>query len=198
MAIEGYTLEQAEEEIAELRGLVDRMSEIITIGSANLIAYTGRINTTSGQDTNTYDVQRLTLPATGQLTLTTSMVTVPGLSAALGLGTYHFRAQLLINPVSAGGAISYRTHATNGLVQSSGRCSIVELFPGAPVLTDYALLDVTLTGSAPGSGNSRITTFDGIMTVSTPGTLNIQVSQAAAANGNTLQVGTYLEIFPVS
>jgi hypothetical protein len=211
VAIEGYTLEQAEQEIAELRGLIDVLTEAHTKDDATDTPGTpasGVISfSTAGQekytssDGNAYNTGRQTNNASNLLALTTSMQTVPGLSAVLGAGSYRVRAQCLIsNPGTGGqGAISYRLHPTGGLTASSGRASVLATHAANGItVSDFATLDTTLTATGAVITPNIVATFDGFFVFSAGGTINVQLSQAATAAVTVVQNGSYLDIYPVS
>jgi len=153
-------------------------------------------------DGNNYAMGRLTIPGSAATLLTTSMQTMGNLTVSLTAGMqYRVIARLLIAaPTTSGqGALSYRTHASGGLVASGGRCAITELFATSGVgLADHAGLDTTLTGSAPGTGGAnREVLFDGWFTITTSGQLSIQMAQAATAACQLAFAGSYLEILPI-
>ena len=210
--LENYTLEQAEEEIADLRQQITAMAETFTftditdptspptIPSAGEILFsdTGRLKYGSSADSNDYFTGYMTYPATGSLTLGTSMATVPGLSAPLGVGAYRVRALLCTDPNGAGGQLHFRMHPTGGLTASNGRTAFYELLGTNQVpLTAFNVLDTTFDTSTPGgAGASRIDIFDGYFVISVAGTLNVQAFQTATANTIIRQYGSYLDVFP--
>lgn len=204
-----YSLEQASADIAALRGQVDRLTEVVTFNdsvspgpnnpAAGAILYSlgGGVKYAS-PDANDYNVGRLTLGA-GALTLTGSLTTIPGLTAPLAIGTYHFCGQILINPTASGGALSYQLASSGGLAASGMRTAFNETTAGnAAVVSDYVANFAAFTGGTIGAGLAhRICVYDGWIVVSTPGTLNMQMSVSAGGAG-VLQFGSYLEIFPVT
>jgi hypothetical protein len=59
-------------------------------------------------------------------------------------------------------------------------------------------LDVTVTGSSPGTGGENLSVdVDGIVVVSVAGTLQVQMKQNATVACNTVQLGTYIQAEPV-
>jgi hypothetical protein len=207
---EAYTLELAEEHIANANGNVDRISEALTQDDTDLIPNTpatghimfataGHMRYVSGVtgDSNNYTTGRNTNPATGVLNLTTSFQLVPGLSVSLGVGTYAIHCQVLVNPpASAGGTVSYRFTATGGLTDSSSRFGLTEVF-GGNTASSTQPLGTQMDGSAPGGATDRVARMEGTIVVSVAGTLQMQMKQAATANAATYQAGTYIEAFPV-
>lgn len=213
MAIEEYTLEQAEEEIANLRGQVNALLEVHSIDTATDLpvtpatgisnfANTGHLNYVSSADANSYDTGRLTVAATGALTVSTALQTVPGLSGPLGVGTYAVRGQMYCTvPVTAGqGQISYQLTASGGLTASAGRATWTETHAANGVGTsDAQTLGTLQPGVTPGTGGANhVVKFDGIFVISVAGTINVQIKQAASALITVLQYPSYLEIYPVT
>jgi hypothetical protein len=213
VAIEGYTLEQAEAEIAELRGLIDVITEAHTkadatdapvVPASGLISYsTGGQENYVSADGNTYYTGRATFPAGPSgfpYSLTTSMTTVPGLSAPLGVGAYRVHAQLLLAvPVTAGqGQLAFQLTASGGLTAGSGRYACVATnFQNGVGSSDYATLGSQVTGNTPGTaGANQIVRIDGYFVVTVAGTINVQAKQGATAAVTIPQYGTYLEIYP--
>jgi hypothetical protein len=205
-----YTVELAEEHIANLRGATDLLGEAhlqtdVTDSPSSpaaghiMYASTGHMKYVSGGtgDGVTYNTGRNTNGSTGPLSLTTSFQTVPGLTISLGVGTYTIHSQLLISVPGAGGTISYQATASGGLTASNGRIALVEVF-GGNTASDYTTLGSTLTGSSPAGATNRVSRLEGLFVISVAGTLNIQVKQAATANATVVQYGSYLEAFPVT
>lgn len=213
MAVEAFTLEQAEQELAQLRGEIDVIGEALTqtdsdppeIPATGLIAYsaTGHAKYTSADGTGAYNTGRMTLGATGPLALTTSLQTIPGLTASLAVGTWHIGAQLLIsNPGTASqGVFTFSLPGSGGLTVSNGRFSVIELGATGSVATaDFTTFGNTLTsGVAPGTGGlNRVAYIHAIFVVSVAGTISVQMKQAATAACTVVQYGTFAEVFPVT
>lgn len=155
----------------------------------------------AGTDGNLYATGRQTILATGSTNLGASMTTMGGLTASLGTGTYRVIARLLLSvPATAGqGALSYRVQPGGGLIASTGRTHISELYGANGVgNADHVVLGNTVVGSTPGTGGAnREVLFDGWFTVTTAGTISIQAAQASTAAVSLAFGGSYLEIMPV-
>ena len=207
-----YTLEQAEEDIADLRGQVDQLDEVHTQADGGLVPNTpaAGIVTFSGSsqqkyvsaaDGNAYNTGRMTAIPGSATSLTSSYQTV--VSAPLGTGGYRIRAQLLLNPSVSGGTPSYQYAAASGLVLSHGRLACLEVYMAAAMGVGDWVGDGTMPGAftsanSVGAGlNDRIVTFDGYLVVSTAGTLNVQ-AKLSSGSASIVQYGTYLDVMPVT
>lgn len=209
---EAYTLELAEEHVGKLFGQVNVLGEALTQDDTDLVPNTpaaGNIQySATGQqkyassDGNAYNTGRLTLPATGGLTLTTGLQTIPGLTCTLAVGTWHVRGLLLLhNPATAGqGAPSIQLTASGGLTAANGRFVCYEVHAANGVgVADGTGLGGLLTGAAPSTGGAnQVWNFDGIFVITVAGTLAVQMKQAATAASDILQYPSYLEVFPVT
>ena len=209
MATEEVTLEQLESEVAELRHQLELLGENHALDDSSDVPNTptsgvasfsnaSHLNYVSSADGSSYDTGRLSLGATGSLALTTSLQTMPGLSAALAVERYRIHAQLLCqNPNgSAGqGVMSFQVTASGGLTASSGRTSFVELGQTGSVATAQFATLGTLVASG---GLDRVVYIDGLFDISVAGTISIQIKQAATVAITVVQFGTYLEVFPVT
>src|SRR5262245_34235474 len=93
-----YTLDEAEDHIADVRGITDLLQEnhpltdsqvpdAAPTDGVQLYSVAGQANYMS-TDGNTYNTGRLTLPATGGLNLGTTLATVPGMTCSLAVGTW--------------------------------------------------------------------------------------------------------------
>jgi len=144
---------------------------------------------------------RRTFTASGPLTLSASMQTIPGLSADLVVGEYHVRAQLMLNPASGTGIPTYQYAGSGGLALSHGRLTICEMFQLANTMVDWgadAALPTFLAGPAIGASLfDRLITMDGYLNVSNAGTLNIQ-AKLSSGTGSMVQFGSYLEVEQLS
>ena len=209
-----YTQEQAEENISDLRGLVDKLTEVHTkadISNQPTTPASGVISYSAtghekyvGADGNAYNTGRLTFIPSSALTMSASFQTVAGLSAPLAIGTWRVRSQILVNPTVGGGTPAYQYSGSGGLALSHGRLTITELYAANQVgIADWGgdgTLPTALT-SAGAFGTptpvDRIVIFDGYLIVSTGGTLNIQAKVSSGTCSIALY-GSYLEIMPVT
>lgn len=205
--MEKFTLEQAEEEIAQLRGdlhlltervaLTDSTDAPVITGGCAAYSSSGQLMYVSG-DTNTYDTGRLSLGATGPLTLSSSLQNIPGISCTLGVGTYVIEAQLAINPSTSGGNMSYQGTCSGGLVNLHGRLAFTEIVTNAVVSgCDYVNVGTTYTSTNALGGSDRVTTVRGWAVFTAPGTFAIQAKLSSGA-ATIQQYPTYMQIFPVT
>jgi hypothetical protein len=219
MALESYTLEQAEEDIANLRGQVDQMLEIIRMqDSAADIAVTvtggawpyslaGQLKYGSTDGSN-YDTGRLITPYTGagQLVNLTTPVVLGTCTAPLAVGTYNVfgRVKGLNGATSAAQAL--RLVSTGGLVASSVDIDYLSSNYGAlsGTISNFANLtalntDLTTGAVVMTNGFTFSINFWGTVVVGTAGTLNLEVRcVTAAADTWTAEAISYLGVQPIT
>ena len=116
-ATDPYTLEMAETDIANLRGLVDRTTEAITKNDSTDVPNTpaaGLIHhSISGHhqyisaDGNTYNSGRLTLVLGASISINSAITPVTIFSHHLGTGTYRIEAWLVTLNATAANAAGY-------------------------------------------------------------------------------------------
>jgi hypothetical protein len=212
-----YTLEQAEDDIAVLRGQVDRLSEILTqydvaagqVPNSVTLGYvqhssTGQMKYLS-DDGNAYNTGRLTIPCSGQQTINSASFTaVNGLTCSLGALTYRVSGQIAFSPNQSGASAEFQFAGSGGLALTSGRWFFAEYEVLSPITmgngTLITALSSAFTTTVIGGGLAdRIITIDGTIIVSSAGTLTLQAATTVAADTYTIrQNGTYLEISPIS
>src|SRR5215813_11110303 len=146
---------------------------------------------------------RLTLPASGALTLSTSFQTIPGLTTSLAVGTWHIYARMLMtNPGTAGqGFTGWQVTGSGGLTASNGRWSVTELVTsGTVAAADFNTLGSPINSTVvPGTGGApRVAEIQGLFIISVAGTISIQMKQATAAACTVVQYGTFAEVFLVT
>jgi hypothetical protein len=148
-----------------------------------------------------FNTGRNTQPSSAPLNLTTSFQNIPGIGVNIENGiTYHYRAQVLINnPGTVGqGAIGVQVAA--GPTVGTGRFTAREIASNGTVWEDYAAITSALnSANAPGANtNNRVWDIDAIFTCTGSGFFTFQMKQLATAACNTVQNGTYGELFPIS
>lgn len=154
-----------------------------------------------GRDASVYDIQRLTEFVSAATTFNSvAFSTVPGLQAPLGVGTYHIKGQITLSGNQAAGAALFK-FATGTGVSSGFRVTVKELILGSPVTLGNGA-SLTAFGSSLTSATlstaQRVIEFDGEITMSTAGTLFVQMACSVAADTFTVPGnGSYLEVFPV-
>jgi hypothetical protein len=158
-----------------------------------------------GADTNTYRTERLIATYTGAPITVNSLTAAPitNLAAPLGIGTYRIygKVRALQGGVNAVQAIQLL--AAGGLVASLVAVDCVSTNFGS-LTTDISNVQVASafatdlpTGAAMTNGFSWMFWFDGIIVVSTAGTLQIAARCVTlAADTWTVRAGSYLRIEP--
>lgn len=212
-----YTLEQAEEDIATLRGLVDTMNEAHSIldggvvpnitpsSGVTLFSQSGQLEYESF-DANEYNTGRITLPLTGssQTISSTSPVIINNMTTPVAIGTYHFRAHIMYvgNGTGATGTADFRIICPAFTV---GGYSLVGTANGPLVSVRY---DNTSGGGvnlqAPsmvgGVSNLRFdVVIEGSATFTASGTLAVQgLLDGAGLAQFVIAGGSTFEVFPVT
>lgn len=209
-----YTLEQAEEDIGALRGLVDFLPEQLTQDDYSLLSntppnvpslghlcydWTGHEKYLSAADSNAYATGRLTLAATGALSVSAALQTVPGLTVNLAVGNYEITGQLLLNPTVGGSTMEYQGTQTNSLNVTNGRLAFVDISGTGTVLgSNYSTFGNLIAMNSNLGTTQVVSRFEGYAQVGTAGTLSIQARfVAAAATCSILQFGSIMRIWPV-
>jgi hypothetical protein len=211
-----YTLEQAEEDIAQLRGQVDLSNEAQTISDGAVVPNTpaasgvtlysaaAQLNYASF-DGNDYNTGRLTALFTGtsQTINSTSMVNVNGLTVPVAAGTYKFRSfiPLVTNGSGAAGAPAFKLQ---GPAFSSGGYILSGMTNGS---TGVARYDNTsgfnFAMNGPGltatSGLATVVWIEGFCVFTASGTLLVQAALSGAGTSQyVVAVGAYLELSPIT
>jgi hypothetical protein len=154
-------------------------------------------------DGNVYDTGRLTLVATGAQVITNASNTpINGWPAVnLGIGTYKIKGQILYSSQQAAGRAEF---STTGTAASTGsdRLAFTEKVMASPITWgNSALLGLGATagfvGTPLANGANYQTDIDGILTITTAGTFQIQALCSVAGDTFTILFGTSLDIIPV-
>lgn len=212
-----YTLEQAEEDIATLRGLVDTMNEAHTIldggvipnitpsSGVTLFSNGGQLEY-EGFDANDYDTGRLTLPLTGssQTISSTSPVTINNMTTPVAAATYHFRAHIMYvgNGTGTTGTADFRINSPAFTV---GGCQLVGTANGPLVSVRFdnaSGFGTSLQAPLIQTGNNSLrydVVIEGEATFTASGTLSV----AAAIDGAGLAqfviaAGSTFVVWPVT
>jgi hypothetical protein len=169
-------------------------------GNALLFAGTGHEKYVAPNGVS-FNTGRNTQPASAPLNLTTSFQNIPSIGVNVENGiTYHYRAQVLINnPGTAGqGAIGVQVAA--GPTLTNGRYTAREVVANGTIWEDYTAIGNAINSpNAPSTTtNNRVWDLDAIFTCTGSGFFTFQMKQVATAACNTLQNGTYGELFPIS
>lgn len=216
-ANEQYTLEQAEDDIAILRGQVDRLSEILEqfdvaagqVPNAPVTGYTQYSSTGQqkylSDDANAYNTGRLTIPGPtgGQLVNSAGFAAVTGMTCPLAAITYRVSGQIIFSPNQAGASAEFQFAGSGGLTLT-GRWFFAEYEVLSPITmgngAEITALSSAFTTTVIGGGLAdRVITFDGVVVVSAGGTITLQAATTVAADTYTIkQNGTYLEVSPIT
>ena len=210
MPIDPYTLEQAETDIAYLRELVDRTSEVITkndatdppvIPAAGLIHHSfGGHHKYASADANYYNTGRLTVFSAADQTVNSAPdITLTGLTAGVAAGTYRISGKLI---ATQGAAAVTQAAGFTGPAASHVRIS-AEWFssPGGGAYATGANVLSSLAGGvttpAFSIGVQNYWDFDGIVVFTAAGTLTV-VGHSNGANTWTAGAYSFMDIMPVT
>jgi hypothetical protein len=207
--IDPYTLEDAERDIATLRGQVDRLTEVLTKNdstdpptnpAAGLIHYSlGGQHKYASADGSGYNTGRQSLFTAGTQNITsTSSVNITGLTCPVGIGTYRIEGIICgqQGPVAAGQVVRWA-----GPVISFGRC-----FTESNAQANTSVTDSDLTGALPwihttpawGNGVIFYVRFSGILTFTAAGTFAIQAAEGTNLDTWTVAAASMCDVMPVS
>lgn len=199
-----YTLERAELDIANLRGLVDRLTEAHTLAdsqipntpAAGITRFSlGGQDKYASPDGNSYNTGGLHLLNTGGQTISsTSDVLINGLTAPVVAGTYRFSSLIGIVCNSSTGTANISAH---GPAVSSGGGGFWHEIGGATACNWTSL---GLPAGGQGMTNAAVghMHLEGLVTFSAAGTFTVQAHIGTASNTFTIQQGSYLDLYPVS
>lgn len=151
----------------------------------------GVLQSTTGTNLAVTDIYRTSAPVTANATVTPATVT--GLSGAIAVGTYRFRAVLPSTVASGTGGIAYNFLLTTAVLSA--------IQYGATMKTASALQytqGTTATSGTVFATQAAVvleTILEGTMTVSTAGTFAIQMAQAVSNASNSIALlGGSLEL----
>jgi hypothetical protein len=208
----GYTLEEAEAQIATLTGLVDRLAEAVTLADGpvpNVPAASGCVLYSAagnldyeGFDGNEYATGRLTLigPATNTAITSATPVGVSGMTFAVQAGVYRMTAKAGYN--QGGGAFG-----------ASWLLSCPAMNYAALVVNYYEAGVGSSTGSAWSTASASPLTvtsppfpspstffldLDMVVSFSAAGTCNVQAAEGTTGHSFTLLANSFIDIMPVS
>lgn len=202
-----YTLEQAEQEIATLRGQVDKLTEVLTFldmtspgpnnPAAGSILYSlaGQAKYASS-DGNDYNTGRMSLRSTGQTVSSTSDVVINGLVTpnAIGASRYRIYGLVVISANQTGGTASIAIH---GPAVASGGTGFRLLNAGS---TGVNWTNGGLASGGVAMSNGAVTSLEvfGDVTFSASGVLSLQAHTTIGADTFGVFQGCPLDIMPVT
>jgi len=162
----------------------------------------GFLEFTSPADTNTYDTGRLTLVASGAQIITSGSNTpINGWPAVnLAIGSYHIKGQVIYTAQQTAGRAEFSTTGT--ATASTARIAFTERIMALPVTWGNAAYvgfpqTAGFVGTPLTNGDSYITEINGMVTITTAGTFQIQALCSTGGDTFTIFYGSLLEIFPV-
>jgi hypothetical protein len=204
-----YTLEEAEDDVASLRGNTDVLSEAHAQNDTDVIPNTPASGSTQysssgqqkyiGSDGNAYNTGRytqwLTSPVTFVSTVSASIITAP-----VTIGTYRIVAFCYGSQGSVAAAQAMRiTGPTNSLVMIASNNTKGSATGQSMWATLTTTLNTDLVIAAHAAGSDLWIEITGIVTFTASGTLALQ-GRCATSNADTWTAnnGTFLDLLPVS
>ncbi|MDE2233604.1 MAG: hypothetical protein KGJ90_05905 [Patescibacteria group bacterium] len=160
-----------------------------------LPAVTGTVASTSGSNLMIHDVTRSTAAVTANGTITYANVT--GLTQTVVVGTYKFRAVLPSTVANGAGGIKYAFNYTTTVLSALEATGIG--FTASAVAVQHTTTTTTQTDLFTQAAVVIMTIIEGTMTVSTGGTIDLQMAQntSNASNSVTL-IGSSLEFIRIA
>lgn len=212
----GYTLEEAEADIAELRGLVDALTEALPLLDGPVVnvpaASGGTLYSASGDlkyvsfDGIAYNIGRSSIVITANQTINSASDTVIGansvpMSWTVGIGTY------LID-----GMVNWSQNATTSTAQNFGlsgpaisswrfSSNHVGATGTGETVNMRELFGASLgDGQSPGFPAATVAEwhFRGVLTTTAAGTLSVVANAPTPANTFVLGANSWASLYPVS
>jgi len=207
-----YTLEQAEQDIANLRGLVDVQNEAQTILDGpvpNVAATSGVVLFSAGGNLNyegfdgtEYDTGRQTMfgPATDLVISSATPVNLTGMSCTVNAGVYRINAK--IGFTQGGGAfgqsfllacpsLTFTAMAINFYLAGSGSSS------GCSWSTNTSS-PITITSPGFAAASTFFLDLDAIVSFSASGSFTGQAAEGTSGHSFTLLANSFVDLMPVS
>jgi hypothetical protein len=208
-----YSLEDAETDIATLRGLVDRLTEAVTLTDATdpptnpatgaiLYSLTGDVKYASA-DGGDYTTGRNSLYTTAdQLVTATSGVAITGLTCPVAAGLYRVHAVVtwtqgsgafaqnfwLDGPAASHVHVPYFFALENsGVSNGISRCNALGSGGGA-----------TMPSPAFAAGSQVYLYFDGIIVFTAAGTFQITCDEGTSGHSFTVNLYSVMDVMPVA
>jgi hypothetical protein len=218
-----YTLDQAQKDIAALRGTITHLlafAQLLNVeidgntdykGSATPAApasgfLTEYANNVSGKshlkyvsdDGADYATGRVTANAAGQVVSATTFTAVTGLSVAVGIGTqYHFRIKIDCHSDVAAGqwSVEILGPSSTGINYDFGyRLSSTATIALNVNNTAFA---TTFNGPATNAITSIWIEMEGVFTTTAAGNLSVSAKTSNAADTLTIYSGSTIEVYPI-
>lgn len=145
-------------------------------------AVTGTVGLTSGANLFIDDVYRCSAPVTANATVT--YATVTGLSGAVVIGTYKFRCVLPSTVASGTGGIKYAFHYTTAVL--SALESTAMGYTAAAVAVQHSTTTTDVADLFTQAAVVLMVVIEGTFTVSTAGTIAVQMAQNTSNASNTV------------
>jgi hypothetical protein len=211
-----YTVEQAETDITDLRGMTYLIDEIITQYDSHVpnlpsaSGYTafslGGQEAYLGFDGNAYNTGRLTIlyTGTGQTVNSTTPVVITGLSVPLAVGTYKVSGRVRGLQGSTTAVQAIRLIAPDTLVASTLDVDYTSGNWGSftTILSNYnnvGALNADMSTASMTNGFTFTIRFEGIIVVSTAGTLNVDARCVTSGSDTwTVEAVSWLQIEPIT
>lgn len=166
-------------------------AEATAAGTLTAPAVTGTLASTSGSDLYIADVYRCTAAQTANTNIVPANIT--GLSGAVAVGTYRFRAALYCTVASGTAGIAINQNLTTAVL---GVCNFVATGILAAGVASQATTTVTSGAVLYTAANQPLLVLiEGTFTVTTAGTFALQMCQNTSnASNSVVNIGSYMEL----
>lgn len=208
MATTDYTLDDASNDLADLRTSMTVMGEAITMSdvtdpptnpSSGAILYSssGDIKY-AGSDGSDYNVGRATYYSTSAQTISsTGGILVSPMSHGVGIGAYRVHVVCSYLENQSAGVPSF---ALTGPTTSTCEIltTVTQVAGGQPVLGNRTIVISTFFTSNTMTGITRILNLEALIVFTAAGTLQFQALTSAGADTFNIQAGSFMDVMPVS
>lgn len=208
----GYTLEEAEAQIATLTGLVDRLGEAIALADGpipNVPAASGCVLYSAagnldyeGFDGNEYSTGRFTAvgPASNLPIVSATPANITGLAFGVNAGVYRINAKIGFLQGGAAAAqsvllavpaMNFTAMAINFYLATSGSSS-------GCAWSTVATSPITITSPAFALSSTFFLDLDMVVSFSAGGPCTVQAAEAGGAHAFTILANSFVDVMPVS
>jgi hypothetical protein len=209
----GYTLEEAESDIATLTGIVDRLAEAVPLADGpipNVAAASGcTLYSAAGNldfegfDGNEYSTGRFTAvgPPSNQLITSATPANITGLAFGVNAGVYRINAKIGFTQGATASAqsvllavpaMNFTAMAINFYLGGSGSSS-------GCAWSNTATSPITITSPAfTATTSTFFLDLDMVVSFSAAGACTVQAAEAGGAHSFTVLANSFVDVMPVS